>query len=187
MEYKVDERNIFLKGNKVNLVALTEAEVEYSNWFGWFNDEVVCETLQKHYFPNTKEKQMLFLKSQMENENKSLQLGIVDKSGEKLLGITSFYSIDFINRKCGFSIVMGELEGRNVSLFIEVGRLMFRHAFYTLNLRRVYGGSISKGLVSLMCRSLGCAEEGIARNDMFKNGKYHDIYLYAALKEDFKY
>jgi RimJ/RimL family protein N-acetyltransferase len=36
-----------------------------------------------------------------------------------------------------------------------------------------------------MCRTLGCKEEGVARQDIYKNGKYNDAYLYGLLREEF--
>jgi ribosomal-protein-alanine N-acetyltransferase len=184
--YKVDKRNIFLKGKGVWLVALSSYDVENSNWYGWFNDEEVCLNLQKHYYPNTLSLQNEFLSNKVEKDKTILQLGIVDIKSEKLVGVTSFYSIDFINRKAGFSMVIGEKEARNISCFIEVSKLMLRHGFFTLNLQKIYGGTISVDLVILMCRALGCQREGELRRDVFKNGEYHSAYLYSILREEFK-
>jgi ribosomal-protein-alanine N-acetyltransferase len=183
--YKVDKRNIFLKGKGVWLVALSSYDVENSNWYGWFNDEEVCINLQKHYYPNTLSLQNEFLSNKVEKDKTILQLGIFDVENEKLVGVTSLYSIDFINRKAGFSIVIGEKEARNISNFIETAKLMFAHGFFTLNLERIYGGSISNDLVNLMCRTLDCQKEGELRNDIYKNGAYHTAYLYGILRKEF--
>jgi hypothetical protein len=63
--YKVDKRNVFLKGKGVWLVALSSYDVENSNWYGWFNDEEVCVNLQKHYYPNTLSLQNEFLSNKL--------------------------------------------------------------------------------------------------------------------------
>jgi hypothetical protein len=52
-------------------------------------------------------------------------------------------------------------------------------------MNKIYGGTISKDLITLMGRLLGCKQEGVARQDIFKNGSYHDAYLYSLLKEEF--
>jgi RimJ/RimL family protein N-acetyltransferase len=183
--YILDQRNIFLKGEKIYLVSLSNNEINNTNWYGWFNDEEVCQTLQKHYFPNSSALQTIFLESSI-NDKTLLLLGIYSVEKENLIGVTSFHGIDLINSKAGYSIVIGEKDSRNLLNFIEVSKLMFKHGFYSLNLNRIYGGSISKKLVDLQCRSLGCKEEGIARSDIYKNGKFHDSYNYGLLRSDFE-
>ncbi|HMO18045.1 MAG TPA: GNAT family protein [Oligoflexia bacterium] len=169
----------------VDLRVLTREDVLHGPWYGWFNDEEICKTLQKHYFPNTVESQLKFWESNIQDAKDKLQLGICKTGNDNLLGIVSLNAIDYINRKCEFSIVIGEKEGRNISIFLESARLIFKHAFKTLNMNKIYGGSLSKELVTLMCRSLGCKEEGISRMDIFKNGSYHDSYRYSILSDEF--
>lgn len=181
----IDQRDVFLKGKHVLLKVLTKEDVLTSNWYGWFNDQELCKTLQKHYYPNSVEMQLEFWEKSVRNSDDKIQLGICKIDNPKILGIISLNNIDFINRKAEMSAIIGEQEGRGVSLFIEACRLLFSHAFNALNLNRIYGGSISRELVILMCRSLGCKEEGLARQDIYKNGKYNDAYLYGLLKEEF--
>jgi len=181
----IDNRDIFLKGNKVILKVLTRHDVINSNWYGWFNDEELCRTLQKHYYPNSLENQIDFFEKQVKESNTKIQLGVCVKDNNTILGIVSLSNIDYINRKAEFSAIIGEPEGRNIEIYIEACKLLFNHAFNSLNLNRLYGGSISKELVVLMCRILGCKQEGSARQDIFKSGTYHDAYLYSILREEF--
>jgi RimJ/RimL family protein N-acetyltransferase len=183
---KIDHRDIFLKGKNIYLKVLTKDDVLNSNWYGWFNDEELCKTLQKHYYPNTIEMQYDFWEKNILNSQTKIQLGICKIDNSKILGIVSLNNIDLINRRAEMSAVIGEQEGRGVNLFIEACKLLFSHAFFTLNLNRIYGGSISKELVTLLCRTLGCKEEGVARQDIYKNGKYNNSYLYGLLREDFE-
>lgn len=184
MTEKFDHRDVFLQGEKVALCALTEKDVSESDWYGWFNDADVCQTLQKHYFPNTVEKQRDFLRS-LNSSDKKIQLGIRVISDGPLVGVISLNNIDYINRRAEISIVLGDRTARNTKVFLESCRLIFRHAFHTLNLNRIHGGSISEDLVKLMIRGLGCKSEGVARQEIFKNGQYSDVYRYAILRVDF--
>lgn len=183
----ISQRDIFIRGKLVDLKALTKDDVLNSNWYGWFNDEELCQTLQKHYYPNTVEAQLQFWEKNIVGATDKLQLGICKVGEPLILGVVSLNHLDFINRKCEFSMVIGEKAGRNISIFLEASKLIFRHAFETLNLNRIYGGSISRELVMLMCRSLGCKEEGIGRQDIYKNGKYRDSYRYSLLREEFSF
>lgn len=182
----LDPREVFLVGKSVILKVLTKDDVLNSNWYGWFNDERLCKTLQKHYFPNTLESQLDFWEKNV-NANDKVQLGICKIDDGNILGIISLNNIDFINRKAEISAVIGETGARSVTLFVESCKLLFNHAFNSLNLNRIYGGSISKELVTLMCRTLGCKEEGVGRSEIYKNGNYHDSFRYSVLKDEFQF
>jgi len=185
MTSEIDPRDIFLKGKHVVLKVLTRDDVIDSGWYGWFNDEELCKTLQKHYFPTTMESQLVFWEQNIRSASDKIQLGICRINDGKLVGIISLNNIDFINRRAEISIVIGEREAQNHSIFTESCMLIFNHGFYSLNLNRIYGGSISKDLVLMMCRMFNCQEEGVRRQEMFKNGVYCDTYSYSLLREEF--
>ena len=187
MNEYIDHRDIFLTGKNIVLKCLTRDDVINSNWYGWFNDEQLSKTLQKHYFPNTLESQLLFWENNIAKSINKFQVGICKKESNKIIGVCSLNNIDYINRKCEFSIIIGERKEQNITIFIESCKLVFNHAFNTLNMNKIYGGSISKDLVLLMIRSLNCKQDGIAREDIYKDGKYHDAYLYSVLKNDFSF
>ncbi len=182
---KIDPRDIFLKGKHIILKVLTREDVVDTNWYGWFNDEELCQTLQKHYFPNTMESQLAFWETNILNASDKIQLGICRIEGGPIVGIVSLNRIDFINRKAEFSAVIGDRKAQNVIIFTEACRLLFNHGFYTLNLNRIYGASISRDLVLMMCRMFNCREEGVLRQEIYKNGNYYDAYYYGLLREDF--
>ncbi|MDB4627880.1 GNAT family N-acetyltransferase [Akkermansiaceae bacterium] len=180
---KLDKRDIFISGKKVILKSLNEDDISNSDWYGWFNDEKVCATLQKHYFPNSVELQNEFLNS-TKGQN-TLILGVCDIEYTDIIGIVSLSSINYINSSAEFSCIIASEEDRNVLVFIEILKLVLNHAFSSLNLNKVYGGSISENLIKLMVRACNGKTEGVSRQDMFKNGQYHDIYKFSILKDEF--
>ena len=48
-----NEKNIkfevFIKGDLVDLVVITEEIVKKTNWYKWFNDEETTKNMQKHF------------------------------------------------------------------------------------------------------------------------------------------
>jgi ribosomal-protein-alanine N-acetyltransferase len=185
MTQMIDTRDIFLRGKHVILKVLTRDDVLCSGWYGWFNDEELCKTLQKHYFPTTIESQIAFWEQKIQSPSDLLQLGICRVEGGPIVGIISLSNIDFINRNAEMSIVIGDRSAQNISIFVDSCKLLFNHAFYTLNMNRIFGGSISEELVTLLCRMLHCKNEGVSRQQVYKNGQYYDAYRYAVLREDF--
>ena len=179
--------DVFIKGESIDLVLLTNDVVEKTNWYKWFNDEETTKNMQKHYFPNSRELQLTYLKDAIEGNNKKIQLGIVQKSNNLFCGVISLTNIDHFNRCCEISAIIGEDEARKLQYFIEAAKLTCKHAFDTLNINRIYSGTISKEIDEMMCRVLGFEHEGLLRQAVFKNGAYHDVYQHALLKENRKF
>jgi RimJ/RimL family protein N-acetyltransferase len=159
--------------------------VEESNWYNWFNDEHLTKYMQKHYYPNTKDLQLDYFRKSIENNSKRVQCGIYHKADKMLIGTVSLNSIDFINRNCELSIIIGDRKSQNLNALVDAHKLMLRHAFDTLNLNRVYGGSVIKEINMLFCRALGYTNEGVSKNHVYKNGKYLDLYRFAILSDQY--
>ena len=180
-----DPRDVFLRGKHVILRALTEDDVHHSGWYGWFNDEESCLLTQHHRFPNSRALQLEYFRNEILNAQGKLQLGICAAVGEQLVGVASLQDIDHLNGTAQLAIMIGEKAHRNVSCFVEAFRLMIRHGFNNLNLRRIYDGTMSPQLAELCCRSLGFRKEGVHRQHIYKNGRYYDVYLIGLLKDEF--
>jgi [ribosomal protein S5]-alanine N-acetyltransferase len=176
--------DVFIKGKNIDLVVLTSEVVEKTNWYSWFNDENNTKNMQQHYFPNSKELQLKYLKDEIEGSNTKIQLGIVNNNNNLFLGVISLNNIDHLNRCCEFSSIIGEADGKNIKFFVEAAKLLIKHAFDTLNINRIYSGTISKEIDLLMRRTLGFEHEGRLKQAIYKNGAYHDIYQHALLNKN---
>ena len=176
---------VFIKGDFLDLVVLTEEIVKKTNWYKWFNDEETTKNMQKHYFPNTIDLQLDYFKKNILNNNKIIQLGVVVKKDNIFSGVISLSNIDYLNQSCEFGVVMGEEISRNIKYFTEAGKLICKHAFETLNMQRIYSGTIMKEIEDLLCKTLGFKHEGIRRKAIYKNGKFLDVYLHSILKSEY--
>ena len=86
----------FLKGKIVDLVIIDEEFINNTDWFSWINQKVNTEYLTQGNFPNTLSHQKKYFKEQILS-NKRLQLGVVLKLNEELIGVISLYSINYLN------------------------------------------------------------------------------------------
>lgn len=177
--------DVFIKGKLVDLVVLDEEVVEKTNWYNWFNDEEITRNMVKHYYPNTKTMELDFLKREILNNPNKLQVGIYHKKDKILIGTISLNNIDFYNRQCEIAGLIGEKKYQNFTNFLEACQLLIKHAFDTLNMNRVYGGSIIKEVDEMFCRVLGFTHEGIRRKCVYKNGTYHDAFMIGLLKDEY--
>ena len=146
------EFDIFIKGNVVDLVVLTEEVIDKTNWYKWFNDEENTKNMQKHYYPNSKELQLKYFKEEIDGNDKKKQLGIVRKDKNLFCGVISLSNIDHLNRSCEIGLIIGETEARKIQYFIEAVKLTCNHAFDTLNIIEFIQGLSLK-------RSMNCFVE----------------------------
>lgn len=173
--------DVFLQGEHVDLIGLTDKVVAQSNWYAWFNDEETTQYMQKHYHPNSEALQQKYLSEEIQGNSSRLQLGILHKADQVVIGVISLGNIDHLNRKCELAGLIGEKKYKSISFWMEANRLLLAHAVNTLNMRRIYGGSISKEIAVFYQRMLGFKLEGVLEQDVFKNGAYRDAHLFARI------
>lgn len=178
------QRSIFIAGQNVDLTVLTEEDARDSSWFDWFNDPRATRYLQKHHFPNSREEQVEYFLTSVIGQTERIQLGL-QVSGD-LVGVISLNDIEWINRKAEISLVIGSEQHRRMKVSLEAMSLLIAHGFDTLNLHRIYGGTIASDWATLLVRALGFRSEGVFRGDVYKDGCYCDVYFVGLLKEEFK-
>lgn len=175
----------FIRGDHLDLVILDDTIVRTSNWFRWFNDPETTRFMQHGIWPNTLEDQIAFLKSGITGNRTRLQLGVVPKGTEVVAGMVSLYPIDHLHRKAEINLIIGEKEYRCLRYSIEATGRMIDHAFDKLNLRRIFGGSLSLDWTILLSRTFNFKDEGTFREDVYKNGGYHNVYNIGLLKSEY--
>ncbi|MFH0908121.1 MAG: GNAT family protein [bacterium] len=182
-----DPRLVFYEGKHVILKVLTEDDVLHSDWVGWFNDAELCRFNQHHYYPNTMERQREYLRTAITPTK--IQLGILDKqSPDCLCGFVSLQDIDLLHRRAEIAGFQDQrVTGSRPFLFWESWSIMIRHAFETLNLHKVYGGTFHPDGAAALKRMLNFEVEGVQRHHIFKNGQYVDVVLLAVFHDTFKY
>ena len=92
--------DVFIKGKGIDLISLNEDIAVNSNWYNWFNNELTTKGMQKHYFPNNANQQLKFFQTNVQDNINKLQLGIVYKIDNKLIGTISLNNINMINKSC---------------------------------------------------------------------------------------
>ena len=177
--------SIFISGDKIDLAAVTREMAEHSHWWRWFNDESVTHLMQQHYYPNTPDSQVAFYEGLLGDKTR-LQLAVIDKQDQALIGMVSLNKIDRQNLKCEISGVIGERKYQNLAYAAEAFRLLLAHAFHQLNMHRVAGGTMIREVADMFIRILGFKEEGVLRQDVYKNGRYHDIYRIGLLRDEYE-
>jgi len=189
--------NTFLEGNKVDLIVLDSNVVKNTDWYTWLNYQKNTELLETGKFPNTIEKQLKYLKTEIISKkkllsnsktDKKIQLGIVDKHTNILVGMVSAYNFNYFSRTCYVSVIMDlkkKLKNR-LETFKEAQDLIIDHIFFKMNFRKIYSGTSSEKLSILTEKLWGFKREGVLKEHEFINGKYVDSYLIGLFRKDWK-
>ena len=187
----------FLIGKYVNLVLLDEKVVKNTDWYSWLNYYENTKILEVGKFPNTLKKQLDYVKNELaskkqilsfEEVDKKIQLGVVDRTKNILVGMVSAYGINYISKTCNVSVIT-DLRKKNINrlqIFKECQDMLLDHLFFTLNLRKIYTGATDKKLSGMTMKIWGFKREAIYKKHAYIDGKYMDGFVLGLFKEDWE-
>jgi ribosomal-protein-alanine N-acetyltransferase len=117
-------------------------------------------------YHNNKQDEVIFLIETLKNE--------------KVIGHVGLYNIDFRVRKAEFAILIAGEDNQGKGYGSLCTKFMIDYAFDELNIRKINLSLLSENKRAVsMYNKIGFLQEGILRNDQYKNGKYHDVILMA--------
>ena len=183
----IDQNLIFYEGTYILLKVLVEDDIRNSNWVGWFNNSNLSQENTHHYFPNTYDKQLEYLKDC--HGPKRISLGIINKKdNEKICGIVTLDQIDLIHRNCVIAGILNHnSKNKNPMIFFEAYSIMLKHAFDQLGMKKVHGTGFNIKLHEGLKRIFNFEQEGVKKQHFFKNGKFHDFVSIAVFSDTIKY
>lgn len=181
------QRVHFLDGKRLFLTPLAECDLEST--YRWFHDKEFVDLVGSYLQPTSMAKYREgFDKLLMSCDGKSrVFLSIILKHSGAFIGNVSLDGIEQYERKASFGIFIGEEKHRRKGYGFEASRLLLRHAFEDMGLRRIEASShsMNKGTPSLNER-LGFVREGVARQQYFYGGRYVDSIKYGMLRQDYQ-
>jgi [ribosomal protein S5]-alanine N-acetyltransferase len=174
----------FLRGPRVHLRALVEADVE-GEYPHWFNDEEVCRGNSHHVFPYTRAAALEYVR-QVGSRRDDLVLAVALNEDGRHIGNIALAGIHPLYRTAELSIVMGDRTIWGNGYSKEAGHLLVAHGFAALNLHRIGCGTFADNIaMQRLARALGMKEEGRRREAAFKDGRYVDVLEYGVLAADY--
>ena len=160
---------------------------DYKRTYQWRVDPDITKLLTGNVFFVSLEREKKWVEEKIFDDFKEIYWAICDKGTNKMVGMTSLRYIDYRNRKAfiGGITIGKEHWGKHYAYYAIV--LVMKYAFLELGLNKVSTDYIAEHKVSehLFTHKLGFKKEGVFRQELFKNGKYHDIVKVAILKSEF--
>lgn len=174
----------FLVGERVTLRTVTRADTE--KFVRWINDPATNRYLVRGDFPMGWEDEAEWLDRVARRKEDELSLGIeVPELG--LVGLMGLRVGSWTDRTAGTGTMIGEAAARGRGYGTEAKMLLLGHAFRRLGVRKVYSEVCAANVASLRCQlRCGYVQEGLLKDDMFRDGVYHDKVILAATRQSFE-
>lgn len=103
------------------------------------------------------------------------------------IGGAQLKSIDWKNRSAELGLFIGETEYRGKGLGQQITLLLAEYGFETLNLHRIWLRVDQSNHAALRCyQKCGFEEEGRFRDEVFREGKYHDSIVMSLLEPQWR-
>jgi RimJ/RimL family protein N-acetyltransferase len=174
----------FLVGKKVYLRGLDEADLE-GRYFQWFNDQDNTRYMYNGAFPNSRAKMRSFF-DKVTLGNSDIVLAIVNVGDGVHVGNVGLHNINWVYRCAELGIIIGEKKYQGRGIATEAMRLFLGHAFQRLNLHKVYLLTDANNESAIRAfQKVGFVQEGLLREDCFRNGKFSNSVYMGCLLKDF--
>lgn len=172
------------QGKKVLLRTIEKRDIE--SFRQWLNDPEVNQFLLVHMPLTELGEEKWFEK--ISHSDSSVEMAIESYSlncPRQLIGNCCLDQIKWKDRVATFGIFIGNQSFWGNGYGTEAASLLIRYGFEQLNLHRINSSVYDFNIRSLkMHQKLGFQIEGRRRQNIFKNGAYHDEIILGLLKEE---
>lgn len=171
-----------IKSDKVILRALNK--IDKDKILEWVNDAEIRELTGGIYPVSETEHEKWFENRVLDSVNKIFAIQPTDSSN--IIGIIGMKNVDFINRNAELYIYIGDKQYWGNGYGSEsVGKLV-EFYFNELNMHRIYLQVFEYNERAIASyRKIGFEKEGMMRESLYKNGKYHNKILMSIIKNKF--
>lgn len=153
----------------------------------WHNDPEIMKLARIGNNKTTVREERKDIRSAYKSEDEAYHL-IITKKGNTPIGFIRFNFIDKSSGNTWLRMTMGERKSRGKGYAREALDLYLKWMFYKLRVHRVTLECYSTNLRAIkLYKKIGFKKEGILREAVLINGKYHDIFSFGLLKNDFKH
>lgn len=174
----------FIVGKTIYLRGLKKKDLA-DNMFNWANDHEVTQYMYTGLKPNNLDI-MEEEYDQLMHSDKDVVMAIVDKKTDMHVGNVGLYTINWLYRSAEYRIIIGEKEFWGKGYGTEAANLIIDYGFSKLNLNKIWLGVNADNPAAVKSyRNAGFVEEGVLRQEIYRNSKYYDAVRMSILREEF--
>jgi ribosomal-protein-alanine N-acetyltransferase len=152
-------------------------------WIQWVSDLEVTRFIVRRNVPALHEEEDWYKRAA---EDRNGVIWAIEVEGT-VAGTTGIHQIDWLNGHATTGTVIGEKRFWRRGVASETMALRTRFAFRELNLHKLKSGAFEENEPSKRAlMKTGYREIGIHREEFFREGRWHDLWLCELLREDWE-
>lgn len=149
----------------------------------WRNDPKLSAFLFSSNIITLESHRKWFEKYKNYDDRKEFVIYVIDTNTP--IGTIGLSSIDKINKKAEYGIIIGESDYMGKGYAKEASQSILKYAFYELQLNKVFLRVFEDNIRAIgMYKSLGFSIDGVLRQDILKEGAFRNVIEMSFLKED---
>ena len=169
-----------LRGERLKLVP-SEPSLHLENALRWFNDPEVTARVAVVNGVTRRQEELFFERAATERGEDLHWAIVADDLGH--VGFIALHAISWPLRTATGGLLIGEKSAWGRGLATDAVRVRTRFAFDQLGLHRIEGHTINPAMARVY-EKCGYVKEGVAREKLWREGRWHDALLYAVLDSD---
>ena len=170
-----------LRGEKVRLVP-SEPSSHLENALRWMNDPEITSRLEHVIGVTRRAEELYFEQIATQRENDLHSAIVTEDLGH--IGFIGLHQINWRYRTATGGIMIGERRAWGRGFASDAVRIRTRFAFEQLGLHRIEGHTINPSMCKVY-QKCGYQHEGVARQKIWREGRWCDAELFAILEADF--
>ena len=152
----------------------------------WMSDPEVTHFL----FMGDRPANLKLIQEQYDRDQRAadeVSIAVVDKKSDRIIGWGGLYRINWISRTAEYRVFIGDKKYWNKGFGTEIARLLVGYGFDKLNLNKVWLGVNADHLGAFHSyKKAGFVQEGVLRQEIYRNGKYYDAVRMSILKKEYE-
>lgn len=150
----------------------------------WINDPRVWSTLG-HHLPVNEPREREWI-DRYGKDDKHVVFGITVRDGGRLIGTCGLHGMGAVARSATYGLMIGDVEMHGQGFGTEATRLAVKYGFEELNLHRIQLDVFSHNPAARrVYEKAGFVLEGCRRQAFFRHHRYHDVLVYAILRDEY--
>ncbi|SDB81152.1 GNAT family N-acetyltransferase [Williamwhitmania taraxaci] len=152
----------------------------------WRRDPEIIKYLAGNVFFVSSEREKKSVENKIFDDSVNLYLGICEKNTNKLIGYTNINNIDLRNAKAEWAgTFIGDKDFAGQGYGREASILMLSFLFSQYPIHKCYGRCLEEHpTTAKLFISLGFTQDGVLRDDVFKNGEFKNVLMFSILRDE---
>ncbi len=173
-----------IEGKSVVLRAVEEADLP--NLAAWLNDPTISHFVVGWSFPVSMAQQKQWFQRSL-GDTRTKRFMVDTKQGETI-GVTGLWDIDWQSRHALTAVKLGTESVRGKGYGTDAIMTLMAYAFHEVGLNRLWTDILTFNRPSYHAyvEKCGWKVEGILRQHVYRQGRYHDVLRVAILKQEFE-